>query len=175
MKSFFPKTGSELEWDAAHRRLEDYLRALHITDKEQQDRIIPRILECAAIKHAGNPGLCPTALAMEEVRAALDRWLQQILPSRKRGSVMGLNSLFAIDAPERWPAVFLAEEIPPDFQYDLLECQVLAVPDLRVGSMVPQPFAGILGKVGAAFGVPGYEGHNPGTVRVFKSAMTPAA
>jgi len=48
--------------------------------------------------------------------------------------------LFVIDATQKWPAAFLAEEIPLDFQRALRHCEVNAAPDLKVSRMVPQPF-----------------------------------
>lgn len=140
MKNFFPTTGSELEWNAAYCRLEDYLRALHILNKVHQNQIILRLLQRAARKHAANPELCPTALAMGEIRAAMDRWFEQFLPSKDRVSVMGVLSLLANAVPEKWPAAFLAEDIPADCQRVLNESEVCAVPELQVTSMVPQPF-----------------------------------
>ena len=50
-------------------------------------------------------------------------------------------SLLATETPEKWSAAFLAEDIPADFQRELFPCPVRAVPDLKVSSMVPQPFA----------------------------------
>jgi hypothetical protein len=141
MENFSPKTGSELEWNAAYCRLEDYLCALHIVGKMQQNQIILRLLKRAADKHAENQDLCPTVLAMEEMRAAMDWWFGQILASKERVSVMGFLSLLATALPEKWPAAFLAEDIPADCQRTLLAGAMYAVPELQVSSMVPQPFA----------------------------------
>ena len=33
MKTFFPQTGTDEEWNAAYYRLEDYLRALRVVNK----------------------------------------------------------------------------------------------------------------------------------------------
>jgi hypothetical protein len=141
MNNIFPKTGSELEWAAAGRRLEDYLRALQVFDRGQQNQIILRVLERAAGKQAANPTLCPTVLAMEEIRAAMDQWFEQIFSSRDRASVRGFIALLAIDAPNKWPAAFLAENVPSDFRCAMLQSEIRAAPDLRVSNMVPQPFA----------------------------------
>lgn len=141
MKNFYPKTGSEPEWSAAVARLEDYLRALDFRDAGQREQIILRLLERAAGTHAENPGLCPTTLAMAEVRAALDRSFEQIHLCHERAAVMGMVSLLAMNTPKKWPATFLGEAMPTDFQRAWLAHQVRAVPDLAVASMVPQPFA----------------------------------
>lgn len=153
MKDIFPTSGSEPEWAAARSRLEDYLRALHITDEVQRERIIPRVLERAAGKSAGHPERCPTALVMEEFRADLERWLAQNLASRERPAATGVMAWFALDEPEKWAAAFVTEDLTGNFQRSLREGQthVCAAPALRVSSMVPQPFANPLR---AAFNLP---------------------
>lgn len=141
VNKFFPKTGSELEWNAAYCRLEDYLRALHVFNKVHQTQIILRLLQRAGEKHAQQPDLCPTVLAMAEIRAAMDRWFAEFLPPHERVSVVGFLALLASAVPEKWPSAFLAEEIPDDCRRALHANEVRAVPKLQVTSMVPQPFA----------------------------------
>jgi hypothetical protein len=145
MNDFFPETSSDLEWRAARSRLEDYLRAWRLANGEQRDRIVLRVLERAARKQAEHRGLCPTVLVMKEIRADLDRWFEQHLASPEcspeRSAVKGFVAWFALDAPEKWPAAFLAQDIPADFQQALLASNVRAAPDLRIASMLPQPFA----------------------------------
>jgi hypothetical protein len=137
----FPKTGSEAGWNAAYCRLENYLSALHIQNKVHQNQVILRLLERAAEKHRQNPEMCPTTLAMDEIRAAMDRWFRVIRLPEERVSVMGFLAILANAVPEKWPAAFLAEEIPADCQRALQASEVRAVPELQVTSMVPQPFA----------------------------------
>ena len=139
MKTFSPQTGSETEWNAAYYRLEDYLRALHVVNKVQQSQIILGLLQTAAIKHAQNPGQSPTALAMEEAYAAMDRWLGKIFQPQKSVSGAGLVSLLITDAVEKWPTAFMADDVPPDLQRAMQESDVRAGPDLRVSNMVPRP------------------------------------
>ncbi len=87
----------------------------------------------------------PTALVMNEMRELSEQWLEKVTPPSERTADRGLVSLFAIDAGEKWPAVFLAEEVPADFRQTLRECEVRAAPDLMVSRMVPQPFESPLG------------------------------
>jgi len=143
MNDIFPKPAAEPKWNAARSRLEDYLRAWHITEEVQRERIILRVLERAAGKSAGHPEQCPTALVMEEFRADLELWLKQNLASRGRPAVTGALAWFALDEPQEWATAFLAEELPGSFQRSLREGQahVRATPALRVSRMVPQPFA----------------------------------
>jgi hypothetical protein len=130
----------EPEWEEARYRLQAYLRALQLTNPEQQERIISRVLRVAGAKQAEQPGTWPTSLAMNEVRELSERWFGKLLATQERASITGMVALFALDAPKKWPAVFLAEEIPEDFQRAVRECAARAAPDLKVSSMVPQPF-----------------------------------
>jgi hypothetical protein len=139
VKAFFPMTGSETDWNGAYYRLEDYFRALRMVNKVHQSQIILQILESVAQRHAGVPGQNPTALAMEEARAAMDQWFEGILGQREHITVVGLISLLATDAPERWPVAFLSEEVPAEFLREMQESDVRAGPDLQVSSMVPRP------------------------------------
>ena len=138
MTTFVPTTGSEADWNAAYFRLEDYFRSLRLVNKVHQSQIILHILEAAAARLARDTSQNPTALAMEEARTAMDQWFETILGHRERIAVMGLISLLAIDAPERWPVAILSDESPVDFLHELQESDVRAGPDLRVSSMVPR-------------------------------------
>ncbi len=138
-KTFFPKTGTESEWNAAYYRLEDYFRSLHVFNKVHQSQLILRLLQAAVAKHALNPEQNPTTLAMEEAHAATDRWFQQVLQGEDQFSRQGRLSLFITDGMERWPTVFLTEEVPPDYQRAMQESRVQSGPDLQVSSMVPRP------------------------------------
>lgn len=143
MKAFYPQTGTVEEWNAAYYRLEDYLRAHRVTNKLHQSQIIVRLLQRAAAQHALDPRQAPIELALAETYSVIDRWFQRLLPDEpeQRASVIGRVSLYIMDATERWPNVFLAEdgEIPPEFKVALRECSVQSGPDLRISSMVPRP------------------------------------
>jgi hypothetical protein len=139
VKEFFPKTGTDAEWNTAYYRLEDYFRALRVVNKLQQSQIILRLLQSAAERHGVDPSQSPTALAMDEARKKMDQWFQEIFGQREQLSVVGLISLLAADAPEKRPLAFLAQEVTPDFRTQLLECDVRAGPDLQVSSMTPRP------------------------------------
>lgn len=140
MNNFSPINGTEPEWKEARSRVEAYLTALQLTNPDQRERVTAHILQQAAARHAANPHESPTALAMNEINARSEEWLEKILPSQKRLPVAGLVSLFAVDATKKWPAAFLTEDVPTDFQHALEACEVRAAPDLNVARMVPQPF-----------------------------------
>jgi hypothetical protein len=143
VKRFFPQTGTVEEWNAAYYRLEDYFRAQHVTNKVHQSQVILRLLERAAARHALSPEQTPTQLALEEAYSVIDRWFQRLLPDEPaaRAPIVGRVSLSMIDATDRWPHVFLADdhEIPPEFRTALREVIVQSGPDLEVSSMVPRP------------------------------------
>ena len=140
MNSFCPTSGSEAEWKEARARLGAYLRALHLANEDQQERIISVVLQQAAVKHAQNLVESPTALAMNEIRDISEQWFAKLSESGERNCTMGFVLLFATDATKKWPAAFLATEIPADCQHALKESWVRAAPDLKFSSMVPQPF-----------------------------------
>jgi hypothetical protein len=139
MNSFIPKTGAEADWNAAYYRLEDYFRALRLTNKVHQSQMVLHIIQAAAARHALAPEQNPTVLAMEEAQNATNRWFGMILGHRDRMAVTGLISFLAVDAPARWPATLLSENVPTDLAAALRESDVRAGPDLQVSSMVPRP------------------------------------
>jgi hypothetical protein len=104
-----------------------------------QSQLIVQILKSAAARHAGDVNQNPTRLAMEEARAAIDRWFENILGPRERIATAGLISWLAADAPSRWPVAFLADDNPAELRRELRENEVRAGPDLQVSSMVPRP------------------------------------
>lgn len=136
---FFPITGAEAEWNAAYYRLEDYFRSLHLYNKVHQSQLILRILRAAAEKHKLNPELNPTTLAMQEAHDAMDTWFEELLQTEDRFSHQGRLSLFITDGMERWPTVFLSEDVPADYKSVMRESRVQAGPDLQISSMVPRP------------------------------------
>jgi len=137
---FFPTTGSEAEWNAAYYRLEDYLRAMHVTNKLQQNQIILRLLRAAARRHALNSEQHPTTLAMDAAHEELDCWFKTILADQDRSPISGRVSLLITETTEKWPAAFLNPEPPPDCRRALAESEVRAGPDLQVSNMVTRPF-----------------------------------
>jgi hypothetical protein len=143
MKSFYPQTGALEEWNAAYYRLEDYLRAHHVTNKVHQSQIILRLLQRAAAQHAVDPSQPPTKLALEEAYEWIDHWFQRLLPEvpPARAPMVGRVGVYLTQATRRWPSVFLAEddEIPGELKAALRETLVQSGPDLRVSSMTPRP------------------------------------
>jgi hypothetical protein len=154
-KAFRPKTGTMESWNAAYVRVEDYLRAHRIHNRLHQSRLIQKILERAARRHAAHPALDPTMVAAEETEALMDTWFSEVLNEvdqpHDRLAIDGRVALLLCDGPERWPYAFLDEEnIPADFVEAMRSSNLEAGPDLAVSSMVPRPID--LGRITGAAG-----------------------
>jgi len=154
-EAFRPKTGTMESWNAAYVRVEDYLRAHRIHNRLHQSRLIQKILERAARRHALHPALDPTTTAAEETEALMDKWFAEVLAQEgqphERLAIDGRVALLLSDGPERWPYSFLDEEnIPADFAEAMRSSNLEAGPDLAVSSMVPRPID--LGRITGAAG-----------------------
>jgi hypothetical protein len=140
MNLFSPQTGSEPEWNIAYYRLEDYLRAMHFTNKLQQNQVILRLLRAAAARHVQNPEIPPTTLALDVAHEEMDSWFKLILADQGRSPISGRVSLLITEAMKKWPEAFLNHEPHPDCHRALAESEVRAGPDLQVSNMVTRPF-----------------------------------
>jgi hypothetical protein len=154
-EAFRPKTGTMESWNAAYVRVEDYLRAHRIHNRLHQSRLIQKILERAAKRHAEHPALDPTTTAAEETEALMDEWFADVLDQKglphDRLAIDGRVALLLCDGPERWPYAFLDERnIPPSFVEAMRTRNLEAGPDLAVSSMVPRPID--LGRITEAAG-----------------------
>ncbi len=144
LSTFRPRTGTMEAWNAAYVRVEDYLRAHRIHNRLHQSRLIQKVLERAARRHAEHPALDPTTIAAEEVEELMDQWFGQILgkkgESHDRLAIDGRVALLVCDGPQKWPYAFLAADNPPEeFTRALQASSVEAGPDLAVSRMVPRP------------------------------------
>ncbi len=142
--AFRPKTGTMESWNAAYVRVEDYLRAHRIHNRLHQGRLIQKILERAAARHAERPALDPTTIAAEETESLMEEWFGEVLDEKDqpvdRLAIDGRVSLLLCDGPEHWPYAFLDQDnIPPDFVRAMRTSHLRAGPDLAVSSMVPRP------------------------------------
>lgn len=142
--NFRPQTGSMEAWNAAYVRVEDYLRAHRIHNRLHQSRLIEKILERAARRHALHPALDPTTLAAEETEAVMDAWFGEVLGESNlphdRIAINGRLTLLLSDGAQKWPYAFLDDKnIPPEFARAMQSSFVQAGPDLEVSSMVPRP------------------------------------
>lgn len=140
---FRPQTGTLEQWNAAYVRVEDYLRAHRIHNRLHQVRLIQKILERAAARHAANPTQDPTVVAAEETEAMMDEWFAEMLDARgqphERIAVDGRVALLLADGPTKWPYAFLEDEVPGEFTSAMKATSMQAGPDMSLSSMVPRP------------------------------------
>lgn len=141
---FPPRTGTPQAWNAAYVRVEDYLRAHRMHDRILQVRLIRKVLERAARRHAADPAQDPTVLAAEEIEALMDEWFAKVLVEdgqpHERIAVDGRVALLLCDGTERWPEAFLdSERAPEEFLQAMRAISIRAGPDLAISSMVARP------------------------------------
>src|SRR5258708_8775852 len=143
MSVFNPQTGSEEGWKAAYSRLEDYLRAHSCISKLHQSQITLEILQAAAAKHAKDPQQDPIRITMAEAYNRLDQWFERILDEQDvpvtRIANHGRVLMHMIDAPERWPDVFLSDEVPEEFVYAVHQTSIQSGPDFNISTMLARP------------------------------------
>lgn len=152
---FRPTTGTLDAWNDAYVRVEDYLRAHRIHNRLHSSRLILKILERAARRHALDPTIEPTTLAAEETEQMMDRWFANALGVREqpheRIAVDGRVALLLCDGPQKWSDAFLDEEkMPEEFAHSMQTGALTAGPDMAVSSMVPRPID--LGPISEAAG-----------------------
>lgn len=144
LSNFRPSTGTLDQWNAAYLRTEDYLRAHRIHNRLHQSRLIEKILQRAAKRHAETPQADPVRLAAEETELIMDQWFATVLGQEKaaheRIATDGRVALLLCDGPKRWPYAFLdTHNVPEDFRKAMQESSMKAGPDLAVSNMVPRP------------------------------------
>lgn len=143
LKPFLPPTGSRQEWNAAHYRLDDYLKAHGLRDRILQSQLVLRLLERAALQHQLDPSQSPVRLAVTEADRAMSDWFRMVLilegvdPCRVNS--MGRVCLYLTDAMERWPQIFLADGgWPAEFATEMQGVSFASGPDLRISTMIPR-------------------------------------
>lgn len=143
LSGFQPRTGTLDQWNAAYVRVEDYLRAHRIHNRLHQSRVIERVLECAALRHEGNPGLDPVTLAAEETARIMQAWFASQIGDAARPperlAAQARVAMLLSDLPGRWPYAFLdLEHTPPEARVAMEKSALQAGPDLAVSNMVPR-------------------------------------
>jgi hypothetical protein len=131
------------EWNAAHYRLDDYLRAHGVRDRLWQSRLVVAILEKAQLRHQQDPSQSPMAHTYHAVQESMEKWFRSVrdfgsLPPDRLLST-GKLYLHLTDAMERWPAAFLSARRPPaTLRRDLRAVLFIPNPELDVSVMVPR-------------------------------------
>jgi hypothetical protein len=143
LSGFQPKTGTLEQWNAAYVRVEDYLRAHRIHNRIHQSRLIERILERAARRHAADPTVEPISLAADETEALMQDWFAAQLGdpplAPDRLAAQARTAMLLADVPTKWPYAFLeSENAPPAVRAAMERGALQAGPDLAVSNMVPR-------------------------------------
>jgi hypothetical protein len=143
LNSFRPATGTLDQWNDAYVRVEDYLRAHRVHNRLHQSRLIERVLNAAARRHAQQPTLDPSTLAIEETDRLMDEWFGELLGEKglphDRLAAEGRVAMLLSEGMQRWPYAFLDEQkIPAEFTTAMRQSSIKAGPDLAVSSMVPR-------------------------------------
>ena len=143
LNSFRPPTGTLDQWNDAYVRVEDYLRAHRVHNRLHQSRLIERVLNAAARRHAQAPALDPSTLAIEETDRLMDEWFGELLGEKglphDRIAAEGRVAMLLSEGMQRWPYAFLEEQsIPAEFTAAMKQSSIKAGPDLAVSSMVPR-------------------------------------
>lgn len=140
---FQPATGTEEEWNTAFARMSDYLRAYGIHQRLRRTQLIMEILQIAAEKHAQNPSLSPTEVAMTEVRDRLHLWLGDLLPDYAgREEILepvGRLAFHLSEGQKLWPQQFLSSGETPDALRQAMQRSIRqSGPEMDVSTMVPR-------------------------------------
>lgn len=131
------------EWNVAHYRLDDYLRAHGIRDRIWQSRLLLKILDEAMVRHRQDPSQSPITHTHHAAEEFIEKWLRSArdfgaLPAERVVST-GKLYLYLMDAMDRWPDAFLSEGTPPaDLRGELTAISFVPNPVLEVSRMVPR-------------------------------------
>jgi len=140
-----PRAGAIEEWNEAYVTVESYFLALGIRHRLRLSRLIHQALDAAERRLEENPGLSPSAAAMEETIRLVAEWFSQVVDVKlpeNRLAARGRLSLFLADLPERYQAYFLAEPpLPPEVVSALKESYLTAAPKFQRRTMAPKPIA----------------------------------
>lgn len=141
MKTSDPQPGTD-EWNTAHYRLDDYLRAHGIRDRIWQSRLVLKILEEAQLRHRVDPSLSPMTHTYHATQEAMEKWFRSVrdfgpLPADRLLST-GKLYLYLTDAMNQWPDAFLSTRRPPPaLRRELAAVSFIPNPELEVSAMVP--------------------------------------
>ncbi len=104
-------TGTLEAWNAAALRLEDYLRAHRVHDRERLLRLNLELLEAAHAAHAAAPLRSPLEVTMEIAIARVEAWFSHLAGDSEAPDAQlaarGRAAWFASGLHREWPDAFL--------------------------------------------------------------------
>ena len=102
---------TEAAWSAATKRVQHYLQAHRMTQSAQVSRLAADVIAIARVRC--QPGVDPTAAAMETLEACMTSWFSQCLPREEKQFAHAVHrgrvALAVGNVPKHWPVHFLRE------------------------------------------------------------------
>lgn len=130
------------DWSEACLRLEDYLNAHRIPDRERVLRLNLALVDEARREHARDPSRTPLDVTMSLATQRVEEWFSRLAddtaPPDSRLAARGRALWFTNDLHQQFPSAFLAEP-PPDSLRDAVRSVTLRTgPDLELARLTRQ-------------------------------------
>ncbi len=126
------------EWNIACLRLEDFLRAHRILDRERQLRLNLELLEEAKRAHAMAPARAPLDVTMDLATARTEAWFSALAGGDAPGpelAARGRAAWFASGLYRQWPSAFLDPQPPGELRAAVRSASMQAGPALEFSSL----------------------------------------
>ncbi len=127
-------------WNEATLRLEDYLRAHRVHDRERLLRLNLELLDAARRAHGLAPARPPLDLVMELATTRTQAWFSRLVddtvPPDPRLAARGRAIWFASGLHRAWPSAFLDPAPPPALLAAIRSGSLQAGPALEFSSLI---------------------------------------
>ncbi len=128
------------DWNGAALRLEDYLRAHRVHDREHLLRLNLEILDIAHRAHLAEPQRTPLDVTMEIAIDRVERWFSRLAGDTEapdpRLAARGRAAWFASGLHRQWPAAFLDPSPPAELFAAVRSASLQAGPALEFSSLL---------------------------------------
>jgi hypothetical protein len=126
------------DWNPACLRLEDYLRAHRVQDRERLLRLSLELLDAAKSAHAADPHRTPLDTTMALAIARTEDWFSRLAGSDTpdpSAAARARGAWFASGLHADWPAAFLDPNPPPELLAAVRSASLQAGPALEFSSL----------------------------------------
>ncbi len=127
-------------WNVAALRLEDYLRAHRIHDREHLLRLNLALLEESHRLHDARPQSTPLDVTMDLAATRIEEWFSRLAdehaPSDPQLAARGRAAWFASGLHREWPTAFLDPAPPPELLAAIRSASLQAGPALEFTSLL---------------------------------------
>ncbi len=127
-------------WNSAALRLEDYLRAHRVQDREHLLRLNLGLLEEAHRQQAAAPSRTPLDVTMEIVTSRIEEWFSRLADDSAAPdpqlAARGRAAWFASGLHRKWPSAFLDPEPPAELLAAVRSASMQAGPALEFSSLI---------------------------------------